>query len=154
MDVTVAVDTNVEVTDSNRVLLSPVEDEKEKNPSFFAAERNDNSNDKNVEDDNSSSSSSMITPESDLSNVNRKIWIVTTAGLPWRTGTSVNPLMRALYLCRGRPKHAVTLVIPWLSDPKSRQKLYGMDSYFDNKQEQEAWIRNYSRTSCQCPGMI
>jgi hypothetical protein len=172
MDVTVAVDTNVEVTHSNRVLLSPVEHEKEAgktktNPkaktSSFIAERGndetsgisdsyDNDNEKN--DDNDRSSSIIITPESDLANAQRQIWIVTTAGLPWRTGTAVNPLMRALYLCRGRKRHAVTLVIPWLPDAKSRQKLYGTSesSYFANKDEQEAWIRNYSRTSCKCPG--
>lgn len=89
-----------------------------------------------------------FTKETDLSLLDRKIWVVTTAAMPWRTGTSVNPLMRALYLTRNRPKHSVALVIPWLEDSKSRDKLYG-EHKFANSSEQEAWIRSYARTRCQ-----
>lgn len=96
-----------------------------------------------------------ITADSDLSRPDRRIWVVTTAGLPWRTGTAVNPLMRALYLTRGRPKHHVTLVIPWLTDEKSRKKLYGADNAFTERgeEEQEEWIRNFCRTRAGCEGM-
>jgi hypothetical protein len=89
------------------------------------------------------------TEESDLANPERKIWIVTTAGLPWRTGTAVNPLLRALYLARGRPKDGVTLVVPWLDSEPDQRKLYGQA--FDKPDSQEAWIREYCRSRCHCP---
>jgi hypothetical protein len=96
-----------------------------------------------------------ITTDSDLSRLDRRIWVVTTAAMPWRTGTAVNPLMRALYLTRGRPKHYVTLVIPWLTDEKSRKKLYGPENAFTEggKEEQEEWIRDFCRTRAKCEGM-
>lgn len=81
---------------------------------------------------------------SDLSDPSRNICIVTTAGLPWRTGTAVNPLARALYLTRGRPKDAVTLMIPWLESLEEQAKVYGSNT-FETPEEQEEWIRNYSR---------
>eukprot|EP00521_Asterionellopsis_glacialis_P008497 CAMPEP_0195283372 /NCGR_PEP_ID=MMETSP0707-20130614/1943_1 /TAXON_ID=33640 /ORGANISM="Asterionellopsis glacialis, Strain CCMP134" /LENGTH=779 /DNA_ID=CAMNT_0040342531 /DNA_START=56 /DNA_END=2395 /DNA_ORIENTATION=+ len=86
---------------------------------------------------------------SDLSNLQRKIFVVTTACLPWRTGTAVNPFLRALYLTRGRPKHYVTLVIPWLEDEDARKKLYGQPC-FNNQNEQEEWIRTYARERANC----
>ena len=93
-----------------------------------------------------------VTADSDLSNPDRRIWVVTTAALPWRTGTAVNPLLRALYLTRGRPEHHVTLVIPWLDDVASRIKLYGAQNSFaaGGQKEQEAWIRTYCRERAHC----
>jgi hypothetical protein len=82
---------------------------------------------------------------SDLSDLTRKICVVTTAGLPWRTGTAVNPLARALYLTRGRPKHSVTLMIPWLETREEQAKVYGSKNVFETPEEQEAWTRTYSR---------
>ena len=83
-------------------------------------------------------------PISDLSDPSRKICVVTTAGLPWRTGTAVNPLARALYLTRGRPKHSVTLMIPWLEAREEQVKVYGKND-FETPEEQEAWTRKYCR---------
>ena len=96
---------------------------------------------------------SWITMDSDLRDPSRRICIVTTAALPWRTGTAVNPLMRALYLTRGRPKHYVTLVIPFLDNLDDRVKTLG-EEYRDmsTQQEQEAWIRDFCRERAGCPG--
>ena len=91
-----------------------------------------------------------ITEDSNMKDPKRRIWIVTTAALPWMTGTAVNPLLRALYLTRGRLKHHVTLVIPWLNDEKARTKLYGKDCSFPSRLEQEVWIREYCRVRAHC----
>ncbi|GAX13403.1 hypothetical protein FisN_34Lh002 [Fistulifera solaris] len=75
--------------------------------------------------------------ESDLRSSKRHIWIVTTAALPWRTGTAVNPLLRALYLMQ--QGHHVTLMIPWIEDEASRKMLYG-DIAFNESADQCQWI--------------
>jgi len=105
-------------------------------------EGNKNSN----EDDRHSNSktSGKIATVSDLSDLSRKICVVTTAGLPWRTGTAVNPLARALYLTRGRPKHSVILMIPWLETKDEQAKVYG-SNVFDSQEEQKIWIQTYCR---------
>jgi hypothetical protein len=73
------------------------------------------------------------------SNNRRTIWIVTTAALPWRTGTSVNPLWRAVYLAQDG--HKVTLLIPWLDDIAARKKLYGSQNFFPGgSNEQREWL--------------
>jgi hypothetical protein len=51
-----------------------------------------------IGDSDSEAYSDEVTPQSDLSRPGRHIHIVTTASLPWMTGTSVNPLLRAAYL--------------------------------------------------------
>lgn len=91
-----------------------------------------------------------FTMDSDLGRRDRMIWVVTTAALPWRTGTAVNPLLRALYLTRGRAKGMVTLLIPWISDPQAQETLYGTNGPFQSEEEQESWIRNFCRTRAGC----
>lgn len=99
---------------------------------------------------------------SDLSDPSRSIWIVTTAALPWRTGTAVNPFLRALYFVKRRlhlyqskemkdKPGKVTLVIPWLLDLNDAQKLYGdiiTRSGQEGKEQQLEWIKNYADEMC------
>ncbi len=113
-----------------------------------------------------------VTPQSDLSLPGRYIHIVTTATLPWFTGTAVNPLLRAAYLHRttqqinaqpetpierrqNTTKRWVTLVIPWLELPEDQMMLYN-GRVFANCTEQEQYIRDWlqyeaNMTDVACP---
>ncbi|KAL6652874.1 hypothetical protein ACP70R_011799 [Stipagrostis hirtigluma subsp. patula] len=76
-----------------------------------------------------------------ISDNRRHVAIVTTASLPWMTGTAINPLFRAAYLARST-KQKVTLVVPWLS--KSDQELvYPNNITFSSPEDQETYIRNW-----------
>lgn len=113
---------------------------------------------------------SDITPQSDLTLPRRHFYVVTTASLPWATGTAVNPLLRAAYLHRrtqqinnnnskddsnknsSKSMHElksvsnerwVTLVIPWLELPEDQQELY--HRVFRDPAEQEEYIRKWLR---------
>ena len=113
------------------------------------SEENEMENSECKDGTNTSVGNDEITPESDLSNPNRRIWVVTTASLPWRTGTAVNPLARALYLTRGRPKHYVTLCVPWVKHD-DQVKIFGPNNTFATQQEQELWIRRYCSDRVNC----
>ncbi|KAM0939765.1 putative digalactosyldiacylglycerol synthase [Dioscorea sansibarensis] len=77
----------------------------------------------------------------DTDDSKRHVAIVTTASLPWMTGTAVNPLFRAAYLANSAQQN-VTLVVPWLC--KSDQELvYPNSLTFSSPQEQDAYIRNW-----------
>lgn len=57
---------------------------------------------------------SAVVPHSDIRQTNRTVWVITTACLPWMTGTSINPLLRAAHLTADRLSGKVHLMVPWL----------------------------------------
>ena len=93
------------------------------------------------------------------------ITVVTTASLPWMTGTAVNPLLRTVELARRG--NNVTLVLPFISPTevienpaaetastvvrgKSAQEELYRGLVFQTPAEQEAWIREWvSQSSSQ-----
>jgi hypothetical protein len=104
-----------------------------------------------LNDDSSQIDLDAITPQSDLSLPGRHIHIVTTAALPWFTGTAVNPLLRAAYLHRktqeinahnATRRRWVTLLIPWLELPEDQKLLYN-GRVFASAKEQERYIRDW-----------
>lgn len=105
---------------------------------------------------------------SNLRDSSRPIWIVTTAALPWFTGTAVNPLLRAAYLLKHRQEEQlanamredvvertgpVHLVIPWLESPDDRVALYGEDWKDATPSKQSDYIREWLETSANLPSV-
>eukprot|EP00241_Pyramimonas_parkeae_P004528 CAMPEP_0114253188 /NCGR_PEP_ID=MMETSP0058-20121206/16252_1 /TAXON_ID=36894 /ORGANISM="Pyramimonas parkeae, CCMP726" /LENGTH=839 /DNA_ID=CAMNT_0001367203 /DNA_START=148 /DNA_END=2664 /DNA_ORIENTATION=+ len=71
----------------------------------------------------------------------RSFAIVTTASLPWMTGTSVNPLLRAAYLSQ-EISRKVTLVVPFLPHT-DQQKLFPGGQVFDTPEELAVFIKGW-----------
>ena len=88
-------------------------------------------------------SSAALRPSgaSDVRDASKSILIMTTASVPWLTGTAINPLLRAAHLTQGRPAGAVTLFLPWL-EPERQHEVY-KDVRFETKAEQAAYIARW-----------
>lgn len=121
-------------------------------PETIIEGESDREDDESPQKQNNDDDDPWFLPVSDIKDPNRRICVVTTAALPWRTGTAVNPILRALYLTRGRPKHYVSLVIPWCPDEKDRKLTLGKDHSFATSEEQEEWIREFCRDRAGCSG--
>ena len=81
-----------------------------------------------------------ITADSKLTK-DRSVVIVTTASLPWMTGTAVNPALRAAYMV-GTGYEDVTLLLPWLEDDADQKTLFN-GRVFANKSDQELFVRDW-----------
>ncbi len=94
-----------------------------------------------------------VLSHTDIADKSKRIWIVTTAALPWMTGTAVNPLLRAAYMADGRAEcgGSVTLMLPWLEREQDRDSVYGKSREFETPQEQEIFIRKWLVEKAKIP---
>lgn len=88
-----------------------------------------------------------ILPHTNIADKSKNIWIVTTASLPWMTGTAVNPLLRAAYLSTGRKAAggSITLMLPWVERDEDQKRIYGKEKMFESPQDQEQFVRTWLR---------
>ena len=79
------------------------------------------------------------TAASNLRTPGRYLNVVTTAALPWMTGTSINPLLRAAHLARAG--YDVALYVPWLASPADQERLFPAGLRFERPAQQEVYMR-------------
>lgn len=77
----------------------------------------------------------------------RQVCVVTTASVPWRTGTAINPLLRAAYLAH-ETACKVTLVIPWLSQAEQAD-IFPDGQTFEKPSDQVQYIHEWVQKRCQ-----
>ena len=94
-----------------------------------------------------------VLPQTDISDKSKRILIVTTAALPWKTGTAVNALLRAAYLVEGRKEvgGCVTLMIPWLERIDDRERVYGSSFNFETPEDQTSYVRQWLNETAKMP---
>lgn len=94
-----------------------------------------------------------VLPHTDITDKSKRILIVTTASLPWMTGTAINPLLRAAYLTKGRAKKggSVTLMLPWLERMSDQERVYGKEKAFVSQEDQETYIRTWLKDTAGMP---
>jgi len=94
-----------------------------------------------------------VLPHTDIADKSKRILIVTTAALPWMTGTAVNPLLRAAYLVNGREDQggSVTLMLPWVERMSDQERVYGKEKSFQTPAQQEEYIRSWLRDTASMP---
>ena len=80
------------------------------------------------------------TAASDLRCDGRRIAVFTTAALPWMTGTSINPLLRAAHLATAG--YPTTLVLPWL-EPEQQPTLFPEGLTFASPGDQASWVHRW-----------
>lgn len=68
-----------------------------------------------------------------------RICIVTTASLPWLTGTAVNPALRGAYLWN--QGHHVTLLVPWVKR-EDQSNIFQKGVEFDSEKDQLEAVRS------------
>jgi hypothetical protein len=92
-----------------------------------------------------------VLPHTDIADKSKRIWIVTTAALPWMTGTAVNPLLRAAYMTEGRKEAggSVTLMLPWLERRQDQETVYGAHRVFETPEAQEEHVRTWLRDTAK-----
>lgn len=114
----------------------------------LAARQNEESTDGQtplvLDDDELASSGAVdLSQVSDLRSEPRDIVIITTAALPWMTGTAVNPLLRAVYLAKDG--HNVTLMVPWLESPEDQRRVFPSGTQFATRDDQAQVILQWAR---------
>jgi len=80
----------------------------------------------------------------------RHVTVVTTASVPWMTGTAVNPLLRAAYLTQDRAPGMVTLLLPWVEEEDQR-KVFPQGITFADEEEQRQHVLRWLADEAHMP---
>jgi hypothetical protein len=95
-----------------------------------------------IDDPAESAKSSLTSHPLEFTGQFPRIAIVTTAALPWLTGTAVNPALRAAYL--EKRGHTVTLLVPWVP-PTVQPRLFPDSLVFHSHDAQRQHIQDAIR---------